>query len=241
MNEFLIAHCESLVLQGLEEMKEELRVKYDEDVGASLQTYSTLICDMERRGEPASGARASILRQDYLPEGTVSQARAADVPGPTDTSSVSPSYGQNLGRKRKMKMYNKSSTTPASNSTERDTISRDPLAMRMREDQIKQIWGGDSVYPTVNYIQDPDQVIDFRGPDFHEPTPNILAYLQENGNTTSKEEIDKILASEKVKKVKDSDDEGKFEDDENITRNWSVWKTTPELRKSKVKETRDIQ
>lgn len=138
-------------------------------------------------------------------------------------------------------------------------ISRDPLAMRMREDQIKQIWGGDPVYPTVNYIQDPDQVIDFRGPDFHEPTPNILAYLQENGNITSKEEIDKILASEKVEKVKvkspvsddeamakavdigekeDSDDEGKFEDDENITRNWSVLKTTPELRKSKPKPTK---
>lgn len=135
-------------------------------------------------------------------------------------------------------------------------IARDPLAMRMREDQIKQIWGGDPVYPTINYIQDPDQVIDFRGPDFHEPTPNVLAYLQENGNITSKEEIDRILASEKVEKVKvkspvsddeamakavdigekeDSDDEGKFDDDENITRNWSVLKTTPELRKSKPK------
>nr|CAD1841513.1 unnamed protein product [Ananas comosus var. bracteatus] len=32
-------------------------------------------------------------------------------------------------------------------------IPRDPLAMRMREDQIKEIWGGDPVYPTVNYIQ----------------------------------------------------------------------------------------
>ncbi|KAL7582630.1 hypothetical protein Lser_V15G42768 [Lactuca serriola] len=416
--------------------------------------------------EPASGARASILGQDYLPEGTVGQARAAGAPGPTDTSSIAPSYGQNPGSRRKMKMYNKSSsTTPASNSTETNTvldqeddlsedldldlnegfeeskdefsdfvvyqkesemeklsgyeldkkignphpfidpqkrkpikepltseelwwnwrkpdkeqwsrwqkkrpdaetvflkamaetgqiklfgeeptltetalyrarkhlykeerlqaererlqkegplayysewvkawkkdtsreavekhfeetgedentqliemfscqtaaeyrimmgtdhrISRDPLAMRMREDQIKQIWGGDPVYPTVNYIQDPDQVIDFRGPDFHEPTPNILAYLQENGNITSKEEIDKILASEKVEKVKvkspvsddeamakavdigekeDSDDEGKFEDDENITRNWSVLKTTPELRKSKPKPTK---
>ncbi|XP_076912319.1 protein PLASTID TRANSCRIPTIONALLY ACTIVE 12, chloroplastic-like [Bidens hawaiensis] len=135
-------------------------------------------------------------------------------------------------------------------------VSRDPLAMRMTEDQIKQIWGGDPVYPTVNYIQDPDQVIDFRGPDFHEPTPNVLAYLQQNGNITSKEEIDRILASEKVEKVKvkttfsddeamakavdigekeDSDDEDKFDDDENITRNWSVLKTTPELRKSKPK------
>ncbi|KAI3750498.1 hypothetical protein L2E82_21137 [Cichorium intybus] len=407
--------------------------------------------------EPASGARASILGQDYLPEGTVGQARAAGAPDPSDTSFGAPSYGQNPGSRRKM--YNKSSNA-ASNSNETNTvidqeddliededlneifeeskdefsdfvvyqkesemeeltgyeldkkignphpfidpkkrkpikepltseelwwnwrkpdkeqwsrwqkkrpdaetvflkamaetgqiklfgeeptltetalyrarkhlykeerlqaerdrlekegplayysewvkawkkdtsreaiqkhyeetgedentqliemfscqtaaeyrimmgtdhrIARDPLAMRMREDQIKQIWGGDPVYPTINYIQDPDQVIDFRGPDFHEPTPNVLAYLQENGNITSKEEIDRILASEKVEKVKvkspvsddeamakavdigekeDSDDEGKFDDDENITRNWSVLKTTPELRKSKPK------
>ena len=31
----------------------------------------------------------------------------------------------------------------------------------------------------LNYIQDPDEVIDFRGPDFHEPIPNRLAYLKE--------------------------------------------------------------
>ncbi|RVW23686.1 Retrovirus-related Pol polyprotein from transposon TNT 1-94 [Vitis vinifera] len=64
-------------------------------------------------------------------------------------------------------------------------IQRDPLAMRMREDQIKQIWGGDPVYPTVNYIQDPDEVIDYRGPDFHEPTPNMLAFLKEVNITNS--------------------------------------------------------
>nr|KAJ0225472.1 hypothetical protein LSAT_V11C100038090 [Lactuca sativa] len=143
-----------------------------------------------------------------------------------------------------------------------------------RERLQKEVRGGDPVYPTY-------------------------------GNTTSKEEIDKILASEKVEKVKtdlllhicsyqfppkvsdqgrsqvqgfqimiwleedmavigggvrgasgdrwcwvkssddeamakigdigekeDNDDEGKFKDDENITRNWSVLKTTPKLRKS---------
>jgi len=41
------------------------------------------------------------------------------------------------------------------------------------------VWGGDPVYPTINYIQDPDEVIDYRGPDFHEPTPNMLSYLME--------------------------------------------------------------
>lgn len=41
------------------------------------------------------------------------------------------------------------------------------------------VWGGDPVYPTINYIQDPDEVIDYRGPDFHEPTPNMLSFLKE--------------------------------------------------------------
>ncbi|XP_059668722.1 protein PLASTID TRANSCRIPTIONALLY ACTIVE 12, chloroplastic [Cornus florida] len=135
-------------------------------------------------------------------------------------------------------------------------IPRDPLAMRMREDQIKQIWGGDPVYPTVNYIQDPDEVIDFRGPDFHEPTPNMLAYLKEHGKIISRDELEKILAKEKTVELEipdmdeamakavdigenddgeDSEAEGEDEEEEKITRNWSVLKSTPELRKSKGK------
>lgn len=139
-------------------------------------------------------------------------------------------------------------------------IRRDPLAMRMREDQIKEIWGGDPVYPTINYIQDPDEVIDYRGPDFHEPTPNMLAYLMEQGHIISREELKNILAKEKKQEVEitdideamasavdigendddeDSEDEGneteEDEVDEKITRNWSVLKSTPELRKSKEK------
>lgn len=135
-------------------------------------------------------------------------------------------------------------------------IRRDPLAMRMREDQIKQIWGGDPVYPTVNYIQDPDEVIDFRGPDFHEPTPSMLSYLKEHGKIISREELDNILAKEKTEQLEttdideamaqavdigENDDEGdgsdteSSEEGEKITRNWSVLKSTPELRKTKEK------
>ncbi|XP_072958187.1 protein PLASTID TRANSCRIPTIONALLY ACTIVE 12, chloroplastic [Typha angustifolia] len=134
-------------------------------------------------------------------------------------------------------------------------IPRDPLAMRMREDQIKEIWGGDPVYPTVNYIQDPDEVIDYRGPDFHEPTPNMLSYLMEQGKIISREELEKILAKEKTQELEitdideamasavdigenddeeDSEDEGD-EVDEKVTRNWSVLKTTPQARKTKEK------
>ncbi|XP_011620768.1 protein PLASTID TRANSCRIPTIONALLY ACTIVE 12 isoform X2 [Amborella trichopoda] len=140
-------------------------------------------------------------------------------------------------------------------------IQRDPLAMRMREDQIKQIWGGDPVYPTINYIQDPNEVTDFRGPEFHEPTPDILAYLMEHGKMISREELEKILAKEKTQQLEqitdmdeamaqavdigenDDDDEedgseaeGEDELEEKITRNWSVLKSTPELNNSKKKK-----
>ncbi|KAM1864563.1 hypothetical protein FF1_004640 [Malus domestica] len=134
-------------------------------------------------------------------------------------------------------------------------IRRDPLAMRMREDQIKQIWGGDPVYPTVNYIQDPDEVIDYRGADFHEPTPDMLSFLKEHKKIISREELEKILSKEKTQELEapdieeamaqavdiGEDDEGEDsetevdEQGEKITRNWSVLKTTPELTKSKDK------
>ncbi|RZC67564.1 hypothetical protein C5167_011251 [Papaver somniferum] len=136
-------------------------------------------------------------------------------------------------------------------------IRRDPLAMRMREDQIKAIWGGDPVYPTVNYIQGPNEVIDYRGPEFHEPTPNMLSYLKEHGKMISREELDILLAKEKTEELEitdmdeamaravdigendddeeDSEAEAEEEVDEKITRNWSVLKTTPEIRKTKEK------
>ncbi|XP_010275036.1 PREDICTED: protein PLASTID TRANSCRIPTIONALLY ACTIVE 12 [Nelumbo nucifera] len=138
-------------------------------------------------------------------------------------------------------------------------IRRDPLAMRMREDQIKEIWGGDPVYPTVNYIQDPNEVIDYRGPDFHEPTPNMLSYLMEHGKITPRPELEKILAKQKTEELEmtdmdeamaravdigenddgeESDIEGEDEVEEKITRNWSVLKSTPELHKSKEKPKR---
>ncbi|CAN6464724.1 unnamed protein product [Victoria cruziana] len=144
-------------------------------------------------------------------------------------------------------------------------IRRDPLAMRMREDQIKEIWGGDPVYPTINYIQDPDEVSDYRGADFHEPTPNMLAYLMEEGKVISREELQKILAKEKteeLERVTDMDEamaqavdigendddedsemegegEGDDEVDEKLPRSWSVLKSNPELRKSKEKGKKD--
>ncbi|XP_020586558.1 protein PLASTID TRANSCRIPTIONALLY ACTIVE 12 [Phalaenopsis equestris] len=144
-------------------------------------------------------------------------------------------------------------------------IQRDPLAMRMREELIKEIWGGDPVYPTINYVQDPEEVIDYRGPNFHEPTPDVLAYLMEQGKIISRKELQEILDKENKQEVEvtdmdeamasavdigenedeedseDDDDETNdeaeedVEEDEKITRNWSVFKTTPQPPKSKEK------
>ncbi|KAL5227247.1 hypothetical protein ABZP36_015512 [Zizania latifolia] len=75
-------------------------------------------------------------------------------------------------------------------------IQRDPLAMRMREDQIKQIWGGDPVYPTINYVQDPDEMADYRRPEFHEPTPEVVPYLMEHGIMITKDELHARLNEE---------------------------------------------
>ncbi|KMZ63753.1 Plastid transcriptionally active 12 [Zostera marina] len=143
-------------------------------------------------------------------------------------------------------------------------IKRDPLAMKLREDQIKEIWGGDPVYPTVNYIQDPNEVTDFRGADFHEPTPNMLSFLLEHGHMISRNDLDKLLDNEKHEELEvtdtdeamasavdigesDDEDEGELdvEDgvkkaEEKITRNWSVLKSTPQLnKKTKDKSNKD--
>ncbi|KAG5115953.1 hypothetical protein JHK84_042066 [Glycine max] len=73
--------------------------------------------------EPASGARASILGQEYWPEGTASRMRAARAPAPTaesSTSPMSPSYGAKPGSRRK-----NYKTTP----TEQERLERDgPIA-----------------------------------------------------------------------------------------------------------------
>nr|GME09455.1 protein PLASTID TRANSCRIPTIONALLY ACTIVE 12 [Ipomoea batatas] len=120
------------------------------------------------------------------------------------------------------------------------------------------LWGGDPVYPTINYIQDPNEVIDFRGPDFHEPTPDMLAYLKEHRKIITRAELDAVLAKEKTEEIEYTDmdeamaqavdigendihllnlqDEEESEvEEEKISRNWSVLKSNPELRKTKPK------
>lgn len=75
-------------------------------------------------------------------------------------------------------------------------IRRDPLIMRMPEEEVKQVWGGDPVYPTINYVQDPDCVADFRNANMHEPTPDILEQLRDDDRLITQEELHELLAKE---------------------------------------------
>ncbi|KAH1208397.1 Protein PLASTID TRANSCRIPTIONALLY ACTIVE 12, chloroplastic [Glycine max] len=145
--------------------------------------------------EPASGARASILGQEYWPEGTASRVRAARAPAPTaesSTSPMSPSYGAKPGSFRLSKRDWKE-------MVQLHTIQNGIVVENIFF--FLAVWGGDPVYPTVNYIQDPNEVIDYRGPDFHEPMPNMVAYLKEQGKLISREEFDKIMAKEKTEQI----------------------------------------
>ncbi|CAM8994766.1 unnamed protein product [Rhodiola kirilowii] len=114
-------------------------------------------------------------------------------------------------------------------------IPRDPLAMRMREDQIKQIWGGDPVYPTVITPQDPDEIIDFRGPDFHEPTPDMLDFLKRYFISDMTDMDDAMARAVDIGENEDEEEDSEVEVDEDadekLPRNWSVLKSTPELAK----------
>jgi hypothetical protein len=51
------------------------------------------------------------------------------------------------------------------------------------------VWGSDPVYTTINYAHDPDEVIDYRGPEFHEPTPEVVTFLMEVWDSISAELI----------------------------------------------------
>uniref|UniRef100_A0A0E0N306 Uncharacterized protein n=1 Tax=Oryza rufipogon TaxID=4529 RepID=A0A0E0N306_ORYRU len=133
-------------------------------------------------------------------------------------------------------------------------IQRDPLAMRMQEDQIKQIWGGDPVYPTINYVHDPDEVVDYRGPEFHEPTPEVVPYLMEylpevrdpmatavdigehsynEDSDDDEEDADKVVAQ--PESLEDDEDDGDDAEDAEgkVSRNWSVLKTTGQAENPK--------
>lgn len=75
-------------------------------------------------------------------------------------------------------------------------IARDPLTLRMSDEEIIQVWGGDPVYPTKNYEQDPDAVADYRNENLHEPTPDIVDLLQDDGILITREQLQEILDRE---------------------------------------------
>lgn len=107
--------------------------------------------------EPASGARASILGQDYLPEGTVGQARAAGAPGPTDDSSTASSFGKNPGSRRKMykakgavSESNVSESTAAVDQVVEDDVGDDDDSLFERSEEANDEFSDFVVYQKEN-------------------------------------------------------------------------------------------
>ncbi|CAI5495320.1 unnamed protein product [Closterium sp. Naga37s-1] len=75
-------------------------------------------------------------------------------------------------------------------------LQKDPLAIRMDKKQCKRVWGGDPVYPTVNYEQQPDHVVDYRGPNFHEPSEDPFSVVRQQGRVVTQEQMEAIMARE---------------------------------------------
>ncbi|CAI5500604.1 unnamed protein product [Closterium sp. Naga37s-1] len=75
-------------------------------------------------------------------------------------------------------------------------LQKDPLAIRMDKKQCKRVWGGDPVYPTVNYEQAPDHVVDYRGPNFHEPSEDPFSVVRQQGRVVTQEQMEAIMARE---------------------------------------------
>ncbi|KAJ3696144.1 hypothetical protein LUZ60_001521 [Juncus effusus] len=132
-------------------------------------------------------------------------------------------------------------------------IRRDPLAMRMPEELIKEIWGGDPVYRTENYYRDEDEVIDYRGPEFHEHIPDVVTALLSTGQMAPADEYMAMLAKEEEGDeelseidqamssavdigenellLEDNEGEKELKIDDGDAENWSLLKTSPHLQK----------
>lgn len=94
-----------------------------EQVSVERAPYSSYFDATSGQMEPASGARASIPSEEYWPEGTASQVRAARAPEPTGVSTGSPSYGKNPGSRRKR--YR--SSVSSSETAETSVLQDDPM------------------------------------------------------------------------------------------------------------------
>ncbi|CAI5990911.1 unnamed protein product [Closterium sp. NIES-65] len=76
-------------------------------------------------------------------------------------------------------------------------LHKDPLAIRMDKKQWKHVWGGDPVYPTVNYEQAPGHGVDNRGPNFNEPSEDPFSVL---GKVVTQEQMEAIMTREQEEK-----------------------------------------
>ncbi|OAE27445.1 hypothetical protein AXG93_3911s1270 [Marchantia polymorpha subsp. ruderalis] len=83
--------------------------------------------------------------------------------------------------------------------------------MKLLDDILLQscesVWGGDPVYPTVNYEQDPDSIADYRNPNMHEPIPDIVEMLRESGRLITQEEVKRLQDLEKAQELEFAEDD----------------------------------
>lgn len=101
--------------------------------------------------EPASGARTFIPGEEYWPEGTASQVRAARAPEPTGVSTGKPSFGKNPGSRRKK---HKASAS-ASDSSEINVAQNDPVKTESLDDSSDESKDHSSEY--VIYQTEPEE------------------------------------------------------------------------------------
>lgn len=105
-----------------------------EHVSVERAPYYSYMDSTSGQLEPASGARASIPGEEYWPEGTASQVRAARAPEPTGESTGSPSYGKKPGSRRKR--YKP--TVAASGTAEMSTIPNGPVEAENLHDELEE-------------------------------------------------------------------------------------------------------
>ncbi|GBG88576.1 hypothetical protein CBR_g48045 [Chara braunii] len=93
-------------------------------------------------------------------------------------------------------------------------LEKDPLIWRLRPDQVEQVWGGDPVYPTKNYEQDPNAIMDFTSHKYHEPTPELVDLFKESGRMLTREQMEEEKKRWIAKSKPGIDEDNRLKDDD---------------------------
>lgn len=129
------------------EKKDDYKIEH---VSVERPPYYSYMDSTSGQLEPASGARASVPEQEYWPEGTASQVKAARAPPPTGESLSSPSYGSKPGSRRK------NYKAPAASSSDVvESSSEPPLSEATSVESTEDAQDSSSEY--VVYQSEPEE------------------------------------------------------------------------------------